>query len=96
MAKKRKTTSNSENVDNKRLRSLDADDDGEPNLSAFPGLVQPHIDPTYGQRGAFPGLDCDASDTLFYGPAQDGLEYLRMVRYATPILESSMMHLAES
>ena len=41
-----------------------------------------HVDPTYGQRGAFPGLD-DApieGDELFYGPAGDGLEYLRMVR----------------
>ena len=46
--------------------------------------IQPRLDPTYGQRGAFPGLDDDhrgaAEDTLFYGPASDGLEYLRMVR----------------
>ena len=94
MAKKRKTTSSSENLSSKRLRPLDADDDGEPNLSAFPDVVQPQVDPTYGQRGAFPGLDCEASDALFYGPAQDGLEYLRMVRYATPILEK--FHDAES
>ncbi|KAL8748322.1 MAG: hypothetical protein Q9184_007395 [Pyrenodesmia sp. 2 TL-2023] len=39
------------------------------------------VDPTYGQRSAFPGLDDTAEeDTLFYGPASDGLEYLRMVR----------------
>ncbi|KAL1865078.1 hypothetical protein Plec18167_009547 [Paecilomyces lecythidis] len=31
-------------------------------------------------KNAFPGLDDPASDELFYGPAEDGLEYLRMVR----------------
>ena len=42
---------------------------------------EPRIDPTYGQRGAFPGLDDSHTDNeLFYGPANDGLEYLRMVR----------------
>lgn len=44
------------------------------------GALQPRIDPTYGQRGAFPGLDDKNETTLFYGPANDGLEYLRMVR----------------
>ncbi|KAL9012440.1 MAG: hypothetical protein Q9173_002790 [Seirophora scorigena] len=39
------------------------------------------VDPTYGQRSAFPGLDDTVEeDALFYGPANDGLEYLRMVR----------------
>ncbi|KAL9018192.1 MAG: hypothetical protein Q9185_004515 [Variospora sp. 1 TL-2023] len=39
------------------------------------------VDPTYGQRSAFPGLDDHVEeDVLFYGPASDGLEYLRMVR----------------
>ncbi|KAL8986809.1 MAG: hypothetical protein Q9177_003932, partial [Variospora cf. flavescens] len=39
------------------------------------------VDPTYGQRSAFPGLDDPVEeDILFYGPASDGLEYLRMVR----------------
>lgn len=46
-----------------------------------PAAVQSRIDPTYGQRGAFPGLDDTTDgDELFYGPASDGLEYLRMVR----------------
>lgn len=40
---------------------------------------QPRQDFIYGQRGAFPGLN-DGGDELFYGPADDGLEYLRMVR----------------
>lgn len=39
-------------------------------------------DPTYGQSYAFPGLeDGDEDDEIFYGPAEDGLEYLRMVRW---------------
>jgi hypothetical protein len=37
-----------------------------------------YIDPTTGQRGAFPGLDGHDGD--FYGPAYDGLDYIRMVR----------------
>ncbi len=41
--------------------------------------AQPKIDPNYGQRGAFPGLD-EGPDEPFYGPANDGLDYLRMVR----------------
>jgi hypothetical protein len=42
--------------------------------------TRPRVDPVYGQRSAFPGLDDLGSDQLFYGPAEDGLEYLRMVR----------------
>lgn len=43
---------------------------------------QPRADSVYGQRGAFPGLD-NGGDELFYGPADDGMEYLRMVRYVS-------------
>lgn len=43
------------------------------------GREQPKSDPTYGQKGAFPGLEHE-NDELFYGPPSDGLEYLRMVR----------------
>lgn len=41
---------------------------------------KPRVDPVFGQRSAFPGLDDAASDELLYGPPEDGLEYLRMVR----------------
>lgn len=41
---------------------------------------QPRVDPVYGQRSAFPGLDDVGSDELHYGPPEDGLEYLRLVR----------------
>ena len=45
------------------------------------GHTAAHLDPEYGQRGAFPGLNADGQDEdLFYGPADDGLQYLRMVR----------------
>lgn len=58
---------------NKRARFDNADGSDD--------LPQPRVDPTYGQRGAFPGLDgFHDDDELFYGPASDGLEYLRMVR----------------
>ncbi|KAJ5492601.1 hypothetical protein N7539_001347 [Penicillium diatomitis] len=40
---------------------------------------RPKNDPTFGQKSAFPGLD-DGGDELFYGSADDGIEYLRMVR----------------
>lgn len=39
----------------------------------------PRVDQYTGQTGAFPGLG-DDDGQLFYGPAVDGLDYLRMVR----------------
>lgn len=44
--------------------------------------IRSRVDPTTGQRGAFPGLDDDGTgeEEVFYAPAEDGLEYLRMVR----------------
>ncbi|KAJ5386187.1 hypothetical protein N7509_008728 [Penicillium cosmopolitanum] len=54
---------------------------------------QPRSHPVYGQKNAFPGLD-DAGDELFYGPADDGLEYLRMVRSEANALPS--LFIAES
>jgi len=41
--------------------------------------AQPRMDVTYGQFGAFPGLD-SYQYAPFYGPANDGMDYLRMVR----------------
>ncbi|OKL60704.1 hypothetical protein UA08_04254 [Talaromyces atroroseus] len=40
----------------------------------------PRVDPVFGQRSAFPGLDDEDSDELLYGPPENGLEYLRLVR----------------
>jgi hypothetical protein len=55
------------------------DEDGGEDQSSPSHHERPRNDPTYGQKNAFPGLD-DGGDELFYGPAEDGLEYLRMVR----------------
>lgn len=79
MTKKRKQTDSNpeEPLYNKRSRLTQADGDEDGSSS----VAQPRLDPTYGQRGAFPGLeDAKGDDELFYGPANDGLEYLRMVR----------------
>ncbi|KAL2852342.1 hypothetical protein BJX68DRAFT_254654 [Aspergillus pseudodeflectus] len=56
-----------------------ANDDEETQNSVTP-YEQPCNHPVFGQRSAFPGLDSADGDELFYGPADDGLEYLRMVR----------------
>ncbi len=79
MAKKRKQVdvNREDTIYNKRTRlpQLDGGEDDSPSST------QSRLDPTYGQRGAFPGLDDPiGEDDLFYGPANDGLEYLRMVR----------------
>lgn len=67
----------------------DSSSTGREVLLARPPRQKPRTDPIYGQCSAFPGLD-DGGDggagdatELFYGPAEDGLEYLRMVRYVT-------------
>ena len=39
---------------------------------------EPRLNTLTGQKGAFPGLGDE--DEIFYGPASDGIEYLRMVR----------------
>lgn len=52
----------------------------EEEQSAQASSEQSRPDSVYGLRGAFPGLD-NGGDELFYGPADDGLEYLRIVRY---------------
>ena len=60
---------------NKRARS-------ETSIPVDEGYTRGRLDPVYGQHGAFPGLDDNdgEEDELFYGPASDGLQYLRMVR----------------
>lgn len=57
-------------------------DDGSDKDHSVTPHERPRNHPIYGQKSAFPGLD-DGRDELFYGPAEDGLEYLRMVRYVT-------------
>ncbi|KAF9886079.1 hypothetical protein FE257_012014 [Aspergillus nanangensis] len=65
----------------KRSRPSYADDGIEegktPTVTPY---ERPRNHPFYGQKSAFPGLDAAGEDELFYGPADDGMEYLRMVR----------------
>lgn len=82
MPRRRRNSSSSESEDlptPKRARPFSID---ESDLDYEPSArEEPKLNPTYGQRGAFPGLeDGGDEDELFYGPASNGLEYLRMVR----------------
>ncbi|MCJ1248677.1 hypothetical protein MMC30_005895 [Trapelia coarctata] len=79
MSHKRKTPSDSTTLLKRRRSS--PPDLLDNNSSSTPYAIHSSVDPTYGQRGAFPGLDSPTSEEeLFYGPANDGLQYLRMVR----------------
>ncbi|KAJ5808098.1 hypothetical protein N7474_009367 [Penicillium riverlandense] len=62
-------------------------DDGSDKVDSGTPHERPRSHPIYGQKSAFPGLD-DGRDELFYGPAEDGLEYLRMVRSEASSLPS--------
>jgi len=53
--------------------------DNEDELSCFQA-ARGYIDTSTGQRGAFPGLE-EYGDEFFCGPANDGMDYLRMVRF---------------
>jgi len=64
----------------KRTRQSYAEDDEDEAPSRSSPYERPRNHPVYGMKNAFPGLDDPAGDELFYGPAEDGLEYLRMVR----------------
>lgn len=55
-----------------------------------PSKEKPRMDPVTGMKGAFPGLD-DGDGEMFYGPANDGIEYLRMVRYVLYLAVSMAM-----
>ena len=82
MTSKRKSQLNdAEHTYQKRNKTANLGDEDDVNLLTSANAAQPQVDPTYGQRGAFPGLEDNGDeDDLFYGPASDGLEYLRMVR----------------
>ena len=81
MSLKRRNTSSPEPDDfpSPKRRKSSLEEDSEDNFDHPFSSEQPRLDQTYGQKGAFPGLD-ENDDELFYGPPSDGLEYLRMVR----------------
>ncbi|KAJ5266713.1 hypothetical protein N7478_009521 [Penicillium angulare] len=62
-------------------------EDEEDQSSSVTPYEKPVNHPLYGQKNAFPGLD-DGGDELCYGDADDGLEYLRMVRSEASALPS--------
>lgn len=81
MSSKRKLPSSTDSTSAKRpCRSYADGDDADEMKPGTTSHERPRNHPVYGQRSAFPGLDDAAEDELFYGPAEDGMEYLRMVR----------------
>ncbi|OKP14720.1 hypothetical protein PENSUB_11478 [Penicillium subrubescens] len=64
---------------NKRLRISNEDASDTASSTSTQTHERPRNNPVFGQKSAFPGLD-DGGDELFYGSADDGMEYLRMVR----------------
>lgn len=76
MGNKRKRTAGYAKQQPKRQQyGYDNEDENSFGFQAAKG----YIDPTTGQRGAFPGLE-GFRDDFFCGPANDGIDYLRMVR----------------
>ncbi|EFQ97461.1 hypothetical protein MGYG_00502 [Nannizzia gypsea CBS 118893] len=83
MTEKRKLSPSDGSPSTKRIRpAITIEDEvSEDESPSRPQYQQPRSDPVFGQRHAFPGLDDGPqSGELFYGPADDGIEYLRMVR----------------
>lgn len=75
MPDKRKASMSEPSAKRMRISNEDASDIA----SSVASQERPRNNPFYGQKSAFPGLD-DGGDELFYGSADDGMEYLRMVR----------------
>lgn len=76
MAKRKKSANKSQQQASNSSKRPRHDDDNE--LGKFESS-RGYIDPSTGQRGAFPGLENYDDD--FFGPPMDGIDYLRMVRY---------------
>ncbi|KAI9778846.1 MAG: hypothetical protein M1816_003888 [Peltula sp. TS41687] len=82
-SKKRKRNASTDETPSENVEpalTAHSDDDVDESPDGFQARPRAGIDPTTGLRTAFPGLEDDHGDELFYGPASDGLEYLRMVR----------------
>ena len=80
MSLKRRNTSSPECEASPKRRQTDINLDSLPyDDSEDEYDERPQIDASTGQAGAFPGLST-ADNELFYGPANDGIDYLRMVR----------------
>ena len=78
MGNKRKRTGYAKQQGGWPKRQQHGYDNEDENSFGFQG-AKGYIDPSTGQRGAFPGLE-EYGDDFFCGPASDGIDYLRMVR----------------
>lgn len=80
MSRKRRNTSSAEpeSPPSKRRQSPDFEYGPSGNHE------RPQVDASTGLAAAFPGLD--DSEDIFYGPARDGIDYLRMVRSVFTVL----------
>lgn len=81
MSRKRRNTSSPEPDSPRSPKRLNIGESGEDwdTSDDEDSKEAPHVNDYTGQTGAFPGIGND-TDELFYGPAADGIEYLRMVR----------------
>lgn len=74
---KRKDTMSAPSLKRPRI-TYENDEHDEASVASY---EHPRHNPLYGQKNAFPGLD-DGGDDLLSNDPDDGLEYLRVVRYA--------------
>ncbi|KAI1947264.1 hypothetical protein LOZ12_000765 [Ophidiomyces ophidiicola] len=92
MSIKRKNLTFDSSPEAKRSRISADDEQGEGVSSSSESIKAtskyPRNDPVFGQKHAFPGLEDENDDELLYGPPEDGLEYLRMVRSEARTLPS--------
>lgn len=81
MAKKRRNTSSPEpdDLSSPQPRNLPLIEASWDESDEEDGKEKPWVDEHSGQVAAFPGL-ANNGDEPFYGPAADGVDYLRMVR----------------
>jgi len=82
MSNKRRNTSSPECDSPPKRQQLQAASPAASYVTSYDDLIEsderPQLNASTGQTRAFPGLAAD--DEIFYGPANDGIDYIRMVR----------------
>lgn len=79
MSRKRRNTSSPEPDDSPPPKRRLSSSSFEYQIDDHASKERPQLNQNVGQVNAFPGLGFDDGE-LFYGPASDGIDYLRMVR----------------
>ena len=79
MSRKRRNTSSPELDDSPPPKRRLSSSPSEYQTHDHASKERPQINQSFGQVNAIPGLGTDDGE-LFYGPATDGIDYLRMVR----------------